>query len=348
MGGLYEISGFSPTTRLNQIQVIGTHNSYHIEPDPELLQALVARFGRATELRYSHTPLEQQLQLEQVRQLELDVYADPLGGLFRERAGLALIHRDIQSSEPKLDQPGFKVMHIPHIDYRTHCLTLKDGLTTIRDWSQANPGHIPVMVLIEVKGAFPEVMAELNCKQPIICGINELDALDQEIRSVFARDHLLLPDDIRRDCKTLKEGVLNLGWPRLSELGGKVFFALDNTDRIRDLYLQSCPSLEGRVMFTSSLPGTPSAAFIKANNPEGVNMEKIQEWVRQGYLVRTMADPPLNEIAAGNLERARAALESGAHFVSTDFPRPNPTGYEVRLSAKAKLPARLNPITSLG
>jgi hypothetical protein len=44
--------------RLNQIQVLGTHNSYHIAPEPQLLAALGAN---ARDIDYSHRPLAEQL-----------------------------------------------------------------------------------------------------------------------------------------------------------------------------------------------------------------------------------------------------------------------------------------------
>ena len=59
--------------RLNDIQVVGSHNSYHVEPaGPE--KALRAGSGLIDEttLEYSWAPLAWQLDREDVRQLELD------------------------------------------------------------------------------------------------------------------------------------------------------------------------------------------------------------------------------------------------------------------------------------
>src|SRR5262249_35076121 len=47
--------------RLNQIQVIGTHNSYHIAPTPATLQLIEAANRKvAPTLDYTHRPLEEQ------------------------------------------------------------------------------------------------------------------------------------------------------------------------------------------------------------------------------------------------------------------------------------------------
>ena len=71
--------------RLNQIQVIGSHNSYHIEPSPAV-RSLIATAGerQAQGLDYTHPPLAQQFSNRGVRQIELDLFHDPEGGLYAE------------------------------------------------------------------------------------------------------------------------------------------------------------------------------------------------------------------------------------------------------------------------
>jgi hypothetical protein len=65
--------------RLNQIQVVGSHNSYHIQARPELFQYLL-RFGSIAQgIQYSHPPLDVQFETQGVRQIEIDVWADPQG-----------------------------------------------------------------------------------------------------------------------------------------------------------------------------------------------------------------------------------------------------------------------------
>ena len=78
--------------RLNHVQVLGTHNSYHIEPRPALL-ALIASIDplAAASFEYTHRPLDEQLGLLGIRQVELDVFADPDGGLFAGPIGPILV-----------------------------------------------------------------------------------------------------------------------------------------------------------------------------------------------------------------------------------------------------------------
>jgi hypothetical protein len=57
--------------------------------------------------------------------------------------------RTIKCLEPprtQLRAPGFKVLHVPHIDYRTTCVTLVACLAQIDEWSRVNPRHVPIMV----------------------------------------------------------------------------------------------------------------------------------------------------------------------------------------------------------
>src|SRR6187200_17719 len=62
--------------RLNHLQVLGTHNSYHLAPEPPILAFLG---DRAPAYDYTHRPLTEQLSELGVRQFEIDVYADPVG-----------------------------------------------------------------------------------------------------------------------------------------------------------------------------------------------------------------------------------------------------------------------------
>jgi hypothetical protein len=50
------------TLRMNQIQVLGTHNSYHIQPRDEILDALALFQGQelADSLEYTALPLREQ------------------------------------------------------------------------------------------------------------------------------------------------------------------------------------------------------------------------------------------------------------------------------------------------
>ncbi len=342
--------------RLNHVQVVGTHNSYHIEPRQPLLEFIGSIDPvAAASMEYTHRPLDEQLELLGVRHVELDVYADPDGGLFALQLGALVFPKDPPFPDPieeELLAPGLKVLHIPDIDFETTCLTLVSCLETIKTWSDANPNHLPLVVLVEAKDdplIVPPGVLPPGVPPPVVpvpFGTAELDSIDAEIRSVFSEDQLITPDEVRGERATLEQAVLKDGWPTLNESRGQLLFAFDNTDSKRDLYIAGHPSLEGRVMFTSSPPGSPESAFVKVNQPLG-NEAFISELVAAGYIVRTRADADTLEARFGVTARRDAALASGAQFVSTDYPEPDPdfsTGYFVEIEDGAN--ARCNPILS--
>src|SRR5579875_2010732 len=105
--------------RLNQIQVIGTHNSYHIAPAPAIMEIIASGSRRQAEgLDYTHRPFAEQFGRLGVRQIELDVFADPKGGLFAEPS----LRKTARSrgkdpgpdpnAEGQLLKPGLKVLHV--------------------------------------------------------------------------------------------------------------------------------------------------------------------------------------------------------------------------------------------
>ena len=141
--------------RLDQCQVIGTHNSYHIAPGPAMDALIRASVGAgADDLAYTHRPLKEQFALLGIRQVELDLYADPEGGRFAEPAGPKLAALSGGGAVPPHDPegllraPGFKVLHVPDVDFVSRNRTFRSALTEIREWSAANPFHFPILVLV--------------------------------------------------------------------------------------------------------------------------------------------------------------------------------------------------------
>ena len=332
--------------RLDDVQVLGTHNSYHVEPVPALAEALAA-FDRelGDSLAYTHRPIGEQLEELGIRQIELDVFADPTGGRFTGRPLFSALGIEPPPVPPAMGEPGLKVFHVQEVDVGTTCPTFTSCLQEVQAWSSSHPGHTPVLVMVEAKDSdIPDPLA-VGFTQPLPFDAAALDAMDAEIRAVFGEDEVLTPDDVRGDAATLEEAVLTTGWPTLAEVRGQVLFALDNTNEIRERYVEGSPSLAGRVLFTSSEPGRPDAAFLKRNDAldEG---EAIRREVAAGYLVRTRADGDTAQARTGDTTTAEAALASGAHFVSTDYPEPDPrfTPYSVAIPGGS--PGRCNPVSA--
>jgi len=347
-----------PAVRMNEIQVLGSHNSYHLRPEPAALEGIAAFAGEqaARELDYEHLPLTEQLQEHGIRQLEIDVYADPEGGRFARRPAAALVGLPVESGDPALDEPGFKVLHQVDVDFRSTCPTFVACLTEVAAWSSAHPDHEPVLVMVETK---QQSLAEATGGSLDLGGLGieltevlrfdraTFDALEAEILSVFDRDRIITPDDVRGDAATLEEAVLaGDPWPTLDEAAGKVLFALVDTGPTRDVYVGDARSLEGRLLFTSSEEGRPDAAFLRIDDPVA-EADRIREAVRAGYLVRTRTDVPGVDANAGDTARRDAALRSGAQYLSTDHYVVDErlgTGYVVDLPGEGA--ARCNPVNA--
>jgi hypothetical protein len=267
-----------------------------------------------------------------------------LRGLYDQRRGLILLGLDPDSRIPALEQPGFKVLHVQDVDFETQCVTFVECLQQVKRWSDTHRGHLPIGIQIELKEDPIPDPVRLGFTVPLPILGPELDALDAEIRSVFPKHQVITPDNVRRGRATLEEAVLTLGWPRLDAVRGKVLFVMDNGGAKRDLYLEGHPSLEGRMIFTNSTPGSPDGAFVKLNDPFDPSIPDV---VTAGYLVRTRADADTVEARTGNTVPRDAALESGAQWVSTDYPVPDPrfgTGYFVQIPGG--MPARCNPVNA--
>lgn len=336
--------------RLNQIQTIGTHNSYHLAPPPEVLAAIaLGSQSSADGLDYSHRPINDQLGEMKIRQLELDLYADPDGGLFShpiayrsnrpppagiQGSNAALTFREQDPNANRvLDNPGFKVLHSPDFDYRTVTPTFVDALEKIKRWSNQNPNHIPILVLVEMKDTAVGPVAV----QPVKINASLMDQVDREIRSVFNDAQVLTPDRLRGVHTTLWDAIQMRGWPRLETCRGQVWFALDNTGHERTLYLNGHPNLENRVMFVSSAIGEPTAAFVKLNDPIK-QYDEIVRSVKAGLIVRTRADSATIQARTNSTARREKALASGAQYISTDYPIPDTrlSTYRVQLPNRAE------------
>jgi hypothetical protein len=125
--------------RINQLQAVGTQNSYHLRPPGQ---------GVAPEWDYAHPPLGRQLD-GGVRQLELDVHYAADG--------------------------RFHVFNVAGRDPRTTCALLRECLSAVREWSAQHPLHHPVVVLIQpqdeldalkIDGHYDALDAELRAVVP--------------------------------------------------------------------------------------------------------------------------------------------------------------------------------------
>ena len=205
----------------------------------------------------------------------------------------------------------------------------------------AHREHAPILLMINTKSSgisWDGAVAVTPWDQVAF------DLMDQEILSVFPRERIITPDDVRGGHASLREGVMNGGWPKMADARGRVIFGIDNGVETTALYAEGHPSLEGRLAFINTDPDAPEAGYFTMNDPVR-DQALIAERVAQGFLVRTRADADTREARTGDTARLEAALASGAQYISTDYMSPSEafgTGYAVALPDGAV--ARCNPV----
>jgi len=310
----------SQSVRINQMQWIGTHNSYHIAPDSVAMGIIkLAAQAEARSIDCTQRPLTEQLECLGMRHFELDLFRDPDGTLYRSPAcyQIALDQKiDVLPFDPdqRLHQPGVKVLHSPDFDFRTHVHTLRDALSELNRWLKAHPDEGPLFVLLELKSA-----SFSPATKPLPWTAAAIEELEASLLEEFTRDQILAPDNVRADKPTLRDAVQGTGWPTLADSRGKIVFLLDNEDSVRDAYLAKSEILEKRLLFASVAASHPAAAWMKRNDPIG-SFDEIGSLVQQGFLVRTRADSGTKEARANDTYRRDRAIESGAQLISTDYP----------------------------
>lgn len=326
---------------MNALQAIGTHNSYKMAIAPnELAMIRAANPKEADGIDYGHPPLKDQLDAG-ARQLEIDMAYDPETGLYAAPLGFRIAGKNaVPYDFTPLKEPGLKVLHEPSVDYRSVCPLFAGCLKDIRDWSRAHPDHVPLLVIMNLKEGGLSIPGAT--KAPLF-DARAMDAIDAEIRAVFAETELITPDKVQGKHATLRDAVARGGWPSLKTARGKVMFALDCPPDQVARYREGRKVLEGRVAFVNADESSPAAGYITLNEPKEL-AARIAAAVKAGLIVRTRADADTREARANDTSRQAAAFASGAQYVSTDYMSPDVRlgPYVARLPGGGK--ARLSPL----
>lgn len=160
------LSACSPALRMNEIQFVGSHNSYKRAMSEQHAAALRKRNPQAAaSLEYWHQTLAEQLDLG-MRKLELDVFYDP------------------QSST-------LPVGHVQMIDMNSHCPELRSCLMQVKAWSETHPDHVPIWISFNAKD---QQLAGLPDPAPFTA--EALALIDAVVEDVLA-DRLVRPRDVR-------------------------------------------------------------------------------------------------------------------------------------------------------
>jgi hypothetical protein len=280
-GGTVDAGDLDEVLRFNDIQMEGTHNSYHVETTGGIIPAW----------HYTHKPLDVQLTMQGVRQFELDFHYNGPG--------------------------DFPVHHVPP-DVGSTCASLAECLGILKTWSDAHLRHAPLVVLLEQKD-------DLDTTK--ISG--HYDEVDAMLLTVWPRERIITPDEVRGTHATLREAVTTDGWPTLGKTRGRILFAFigDSTE-----YMMGHPNLEGRVVFPRANVPDPFAAVVLLDNAQSSEAD-IADAVRQGFIVRTRYN---GEDLKLDPAVTNAAQRGGAQCVSGDFP--------IDFALTGGAPSRCNPV----
>ena len=289
--------------RYNHVQARGTHNSTHIEPE----------FPVDPSHEYTHLALSDQLQLQGVRQFELDLHYRNDGVI--------------------------EVFHLPAVDEDTTCRRFTDCLQELKDWSNANPLHTPITIWMELK----DELDALTVDYDVFDG--RIHTVEEHILSVLPAFRVLTPDEVRGSHPTLPDAIAADGWPTLGALRGRFVFSLLESGAHRDEYLAAHPGLEGALLFVNGNDGTqPWDAMFKINNAQS-DFDTVQERVSAGFVVTCNADSADSD-PADNAAKRDASLASGAQYLSSDRPAADSGGDGYWLEIPGGTPARCNPVSA--
>merc|ERR1711865_528063 len=169
-----------PSVRINDYQILATHNSYH-----KILPGNVV-----PELNYDPGTLSDQLSVG-VRSFELDVYYH-------------------------LNTSSYDVLHVPNLDDASHCNTLEECFDQVNEWKNASKSiwHVPIFYMIEFTGdqisSSMEACVTSTETKTVFLNLPEdqgtlIEGLEKIVVEKISSKSLITPVDvIKRDDKTYK------------------------------------------------------------------------------------------------------------------------------------------------
>ena len=291
---------FSKGVKMNEIAVMGTHNSYQrlaTLPKRALMRTLqIISFGA----------------VENKAIFEMDTFTEQL------EQGVRNIEIDIITVDDG-DSVSFIVTHKPILDNVSSAYNFAKAIEEIAMWSDNNPGHLPVYLLIEPKGDVTSVNNMQNFSTQYAL---ELDKL---LRDKLG-DKLLTPALTMGEYENF-EAMRNADdWPALKEAAGKIIVLMHPCD-VTQGYIDTDTSIKTQAMFPMLRFGDidkPYASFILDNDPAGANENNKITVNEKRLMVRTRADdyPDFSD------ERYSFAENCGSHIITTDYPPRSVRNYD--------------------
>jgi len=279
--------------KLNEIAILGTHNSYQRLATAEtrfamnIIDTITFKKAGLNTFDFEMDTLTEQLEMG-VRNVEIDI-----------------------ETLDKDDKIEFKVTHNSIVDNASSAYDFTKALQEIKMWSDNNPGHIPVIVIVEPKSFVIEIN---GMKKFSLEYAKELDKIVEETLG----DSLLTPEDMLRDYQSFKEMRENDDWISLKEAQGKILVLLHDCD-VTESYIALDETIKTQKMFPMLRYDDRNetyTSFILENDAFRANERKAENINESNLIVRTRADvyPDYSD------ERYEVIETCGSQIITTDFP----------------------------
>ena len=209
--------------RFNELSFIATHNSYQRESLPEFrgiyrnLSTLTFGLVKGNKGGLDSETLTEQFNLG-IRSIEMDIEA-----------------------KVENKKTSFVCLHAPVTDMTTNSYDFALALKEIYMWSENNPNHLPITIIIEPK------KLSLPMKGIKRFSMKYALELDELIRSSLG-DKLMTPADMLGDYESFEQMRRDNGWCRVKDMLGKVLVLLHDTN-VTQKYIAQDTSIKTQAMF---------------------------------------------------------------------------------------------------
>lgn len=279
--------------KFNELRYIATHNSYQTEAVDEYKKI----FKNLSELTFG-------LISEKSGEFVSPTVTEQLNnGIYSLEIDVETFDRDGEIS--------FTCMHSPTLDMTTSCYDFSLLLKEISMWSDNNPNHLPITIIIEPKSLF------IPLEDMKFFNLDYAMAFDEALRAGLG-DKLFTPADMLRDYESFGAMRAADDWCEVKDMLGKVLILLHDCN-VTEKYIKTDPTLKSQAMFPmlrEEDTDRDCASFLLINDPDEA-FELSEEIIKNGkFVVRTRAD----QFTGVSQENREFALASGAQIVSTDYP----------------------------
>lgn len=286
---------YADGVKFNEVAYIATHNSYQLTSVPSYqkvyrdLENVTFGLIKGDAPLYNSDTLTEQFNLG-IRSIELDIQTVVNG-----------------------DNVNFVCSHSPLLDMTSSCYDFSLALEEIKMWSDANPRHLPISIIIEPKEFFllENGMRFFNAEYA-----NKLDEL---LRNTFG-EKLITPAEMMGEHDSLREMRESDDWMKLEDCSGRVAVFFHDTDGVTSKYIKQDESIKTQAMFPMLRykdRDKSYASVLIVNSPKDVSKYSEELIYEKNHIVRTMLDSFGNH----DDEKRKLCLESGAQILSTDYPR---------------------------